>query len=79
MNCQPCKVPIQLSNYDKKLLTLIADGHSAVYIGTQLKRSPRTIEAQRDILKTALGAKNIVNLIAKAISSRLIQYPNPSL
>jgi DNA-binding CsgD family transcriptional regulator len=79
MNCQPCKVPIQLSGYDKKLLTLIAEGYSATQIGKQLNKSPRTIEAYRDNLKETFGAKNIVNLIAKAISSRLIQYPNPSL
>jgi DNA-binding CsgD family transcriptional regulator len=77
MNCQPCEVPIQLSGYDKKLLTLIADGHSATQIGKILNRSPRTIEAYRDNLKETFGAKNIVNLIAIAISSQHIQYSKP--
>jgi DNA-binding CsgD family transcriptional regulator len=77
MNCQPCKVPIQLSNYDKKLLTLFADGYSATQIGKILNRSPRTIEAYRDNLKETFGAKNIVNLIAIAISSQHIQYSKP--
>jgi DNA-binding CsgD family transcriptional regulator len=70
-------VPIQLSNYDKKLLTLFADGYSATQIGKILNRSPRTIEAYRDNLKETFGAKNIVNLIAIAISSQHIQYSKP--
>jgi DNA-binding CsgD family transcriptional regulator len=77
MNCQPCEVPIQLSGYDKKLLTLMAQGHSAKAIGKQLNKSPRTIEAHRDRLQNTLGAKNIVNLIAIAISSQHIQYSKP--
>jgi DNA-binding CsgD family transcriptional regulator len=79
MNCYPCEAPIQLGGYDKKILTLIADGYSAIQIGKMLNKSPRTIEAYRDNLKETFRAKNIVNLIAIAISSRYIQYPNPAL
>jgi DNA-binding NarL/FixJ family response regulator len=72
-------VPVNLSGYEKKLLTLIAHGYSATAIGKLLCKSPRTIEAHRDKLENTLGAKNIVNLVAIAISSRYIQYPNPAL
>jgi two-component system secretion response regulator SsrB len=77
MNCYPCKVPIKLNDYQKRILTLIAEGYSATQIGKQLNKSPRTIEAHRDRLQNTLGAKNIVNLIAIAISYQHIQYSKP--
>lgn len=61
----------QLSDREKEILTLIAQGMSNTEIGNKLSISPRTVDSHRQNLMKKLEVKNLAGLIRFAITSGL--------
>ena len=49
--------PVRLSDRQRSVLELIADGLTSEEIGEQLGMSPRTVKAHSDVLRRKLGVR----------------------
>jgi len=66
------KTPLKLSERQREILRLLADGRSAKEIGKALDLSPRTVEHHKYRLMESLGLKNSAELIQFAIKQGLV-------
>jgi len=62
-----------LSVRKRQILCLIAEGHSAKEIGTQLGISAKTVEAHRTSLMRALGMRKATELVRYAVRHGLVE------
>lgn len=56
-----------LTTRDHEMLTMLADGATAIEIAQKLHKSPRTIEARIGLIRVAFECRNTVQLIAVLI------------
>ena len=56
---------------DEGIIQLLIEGHTAREIAEMLNLSPRTIEHRIDKMKSRLGAKNLVHLVAKLVATQI--------
>lgn len=63
---------VQLTNREKEILKLIADGNTNKNIAFKLNISPRTVDTHRRNLLQKLGVKNTAGLVKYAIQIGLI-------
>lgn len=66
------KLRAELSEREKQVLTLIADGYTNIEIADKLFTSRRTVEGHRQNLLDKTGAKNTATLIRFALRNDLI-------
>lgn len=59
--------------FQRLLLQLIASDLTALDIAEKLKKSVRTIEGHRDLLKKKCGVKTLAGLVAYAINNEIIK------
>lgn len=64
-----------LTESEKRILTLIAEGHSTAQIAMMIHRSPKTVEWHRAALGKKLGLRNRVDLARWAIQNGLVAIP----
>lgn len=64
-----------LTESEKRILTLIAEGHSTAQIALMIHRSPKTVEWHRAALGKKLGLRTRVDLARWAIMHGLISIP----
>ena len=62
-----------LSGRERQILCLIAEGHSAKEIGTQLGISAKTVEAHRTSLMRKLGMRKATELVRYAVRHGLVE------
>lgn len=66
-----------LTNREREVLQLVAEGHTSAEIAPRLSISPRTVEAHRAAVLQKLGLRNQVELIHYAIARGIISPPEP--
>ncbi len=64
-----------LTESERRILTLIAEGHSTAQIALMIHRSPKTVEWHRAALGKKLGLRTRVDLARWAIKHGLIAIP----
>jgi DNA-binding NarL/FixJ family response regulator len=68
----PARTPLaSLSQREREVLQLVAEGHSSADIGQRLSLSPKTIDTYRSRLMHKLGVSNLHGLIRFAIDNGL--------
>jgi DNA-binding NarL/FixJ family response regulator len=65
-----------LSERERQVLTLTAEGYSAQEIGERLILSPKTIETYRERVMQKLGLRRRADLVHYALRSGLLQSPD---
>ena len=69
----PQKGPVQkLTEREKEVITLLADGLTCAQVGEKLFISQRTVETHKNNLMSKLGLKNLADIIKFAIKNHLI-------
>jgi DNA-binding CsgD family transcriptional regulator len=66
--------PFFLSQRERQILTLLAQGYTAVEMATWLFLAPRTVEYYLQSAYAKLGAKNGPHAVALAVAGRVIQF-----
>lgn len=67
----------QLTDREREVLTLVAEGQSNREIADRLEVSVRTIEAQRERLMNRLGVRSVAGLTRFAVANKLVSLePN---
>jgi len=61
-----------LSQREREILKLVADGKTSREIAERLSISPKTVDTYRSRLMSKIGVKNLAGLIKFAIRHRLI-------
>lgn len=61
-----------LTNREREVLQLVAEGHSSVEIGRRLFISPRTVEVHRQNTMRKLGVRNQAQLIRYALTKGIL-------
>ena len=61
-----------LSQCEREILKLVADGKTSREIAERLSISPKTVDTYRSRLMSKIGVKNLAGLIKFAIRHRLI-------
>jgi DNA-binding NarL/FixJ family response regulator len=73
---QIVKVPLdpldRLSFRERQVLQMVAEGHTAVEIGTTLSLSPKTVETYRSRMMEKLGVHDVAGLVKFAIQHGMI-------
>jgi DNA-binding NarL/FixJ family response regulator len=65
--------PFPFAPRERQILCLIAEGHSAKEIGTQLGISAKTVEAHRTSLMRTLGMRKATELVRYAVRHGLVE------
>jgi DNA-binding NarL/FixJ family response regulator len=66
-----------LTNREREVLQLVAEGHTSGEIGHRLGISPRTVETHRAAVLKKLGLKTQAELIHYAIARGIVSPPEP--
>lgn len=67
----------QLSDREREVLSLLADGHGAKEIGFRLGISSKTVDTHRQNISRKLGVESLADLVKVALQARLTS-PRPS-
>ena len=62
-----------LSERERQVVEMVADGRSSKAIGVELKISSRTVENHRANIMRKLGVDSVVGLVRYAIRNKLIE------
>jgi DNA-binding CsgD family transcriptional regulator len=66
----------RLSSREKKILKLVAAGHTAVGIGVALKLSPKTVETYRSRVMKKLDLRGRCELVSYALVNGILSADN---
>ncbi|SOE20516.1 DNA-binding response regulator, NarL/FixJ family, contains REC and HTH domains [Spirosomataceae bacterium TFI 002] len=69
---QPFNYKVDLSFRELEVIELICKGYTAPEIGSKLNLSPRTVDGHRTRVMEKLNVKNTAQLVAHAITNKLI-------
>lgn len=64
--------PVQLSEREQEIITLIAEGYTNTAIAEKLFLSPHTVNTHRKNIMHKLGVKNTASIVMYAVKSRLV-------
>ncbi len=65
-------LPVQLSEREQEIITLIAEGYTNTAIAEQLFLSPHTINTHRKNIMQKLGVKNTAAIVMYAVKTNLV-------